>query len=375
MFLGMTSANANPITSLSHDDLSAILREPSRCIDLLMAWRWPDGVRCAHCGSRDAKRLSKRCAWQCRACRRQTRLTAGTALHGTHLPLRHWLYAMWMVGQRKQSISALQLKKELQIGSYESAWALLHKVRCALATPSDPLPEQPLAVHSEVLPLSLVRSCVPQRSPRAPPAFYFDRHIMFFYGSRCDGRARRAGAVLIPSRKGLPEDIEELIRVSARAQPGAQTIAANFCTWIAGTFHGVSAKYLGAYLGEYLFRLNRRWDEATLASQVGRRLLASPHTTVAALRRRSTQARDDEPTPETPWSPDGASEPGSKLLDPTRDSTFDSSADSSFDPSSKPSFDSAFDSSFVGSSDSSFAPSREPADDASTPASCFEPPE
>ncbi len=57
---------------------------------------------------------------------------AGTVLHGTRVPLRVWFLAAFFIGRRKTGISALQLQKDLALGSYKTAWLLLHKLRSAL---------------------------------------------------------------------------------------------------------------------------------------------------------------------------------------------------------------------------------------------------
>jgi hypothetical protein len=59
-------------------------------------------------------------------------VTAGTLLHRTRLALRVWFLAIFFVGRHKSGISALQLQKDLGLGSYKTAWALLHKLRSAL---------------------------------------------------------------------------------------------------------------------------------------------------------------------------------------------------------------------------------------------------
>src|SRR3954471_9565521 len=63
------------------------------CRRYLVACRWPDGFRCPRCGEPDAYGLAGRELLQCRACRHQTSLTAGTVLHRTHVPLRLWFAA------------------------------------------------------------------------------------------------------------------------------------------------------------------------------------------------------------------------------------------------------------------------------------------
>ena len=56
-------------------------------------------------------------------------VTAGTALHRTKLPLRVWFWTIFLVARHKKSISALQLMADLLLGSYRTAWLLLHKTR------------------------------------------------------------------------------------------------------------------------------------------------------------------------------------------------------------------------------------------------------
>ena len=72
---------------------------------------------------------------RCRACRKQTSLTAGTIFEGTRKPLRMWFLAMWFVTSQKNGVSALGLQRELGLGSYETAWTWLHKLRRAMVRP------------------------------------------------------------------------------------------------------------------------------------------------------------------------------------------------------------------------------------------------
>ncbi len=72
---------------------------------------------------------------RCRACRKKTWLTAGTIFEGTRKPLRTWFLAMWFVTSQKNGVSALGLQRELGLGSYETAWTWLHKLRRAMVRP------------------------------------------------------------------------------------------------------------------------------------------------------------------------------------------------------------------------------------------------
>ncbi len=72
---------------------------------------------------------------ECADCGRQTSVTAGTVMHRSHLPLKTWFHAAHLVATHSNGISALQLQAQLGIGSYKTAWLLLHKLRRAMDDP------------------------------------------------------------------------------------------------------------------------------------------------------------------------------------------------------------------------------------------------
>lgn len=104
------------------------------CLDYLERLRWPQGFRCPACGSKEGWR-TKRDLWVCRACERQTSVTAGTLFAGTRTPLLNWFAAIWQLVSQKQGMSALGFKRAMGLGSYETAWAHLHKLRRAMVRP------------------------------------------------------------------------------------------------------------------------------------------------------------------------------------------------------------------------------------------------
>ncbi|MGH7341882.1 MAG: transposase, partial [Candidatus Rokuibacteriota bacterium] len=98
------------------------------CWEFLRKMRWPDGFVCPRCGGRQSVAIRTRRLEQCRSCRYQASVTAGTVFHRTRKPLRLWFLAIFFVGRHKTGISALQLQKDLGLGSYKTAWTWLHKV-------------------------------------------------------------------------------------------------------------------------------------------------------------------------------------------------------------------------------------------------------
>ena len=103
------------------------------CRDYLARLRWPKGFRCPNCGSDHAWRVNT--LIECGPCGRQTSVLAGTIFHRTRTPLPVWFRAMWYVTSQKSGASALGLQRVLGLGSYETAWTWLHKLRRAMVRP------------------------------------------------------------------------------------------------------------------------------------------------------------------------------------------------------------------------------------------------
>ena len=117
--------------------LPAFLRQfgsEAQCEAALEKARWPEGFRCPRCGQAEHSVLHvgvhKTC--QCRDCRLQTSLIAGTLFQSTHLPLTVWFLAIYLVGQAKTGLSALALKRQLGV-SYPTAWLIQQKLMQAMA--------------------------------------------------------------------------------------------------------------------------------------------------------------------------------------------------------------------------------------------------
>ena len=101
------------------------------CRQYLEELRWPNGVACTRCGSLQCYYTSTRATWECDSCGYHFSVTAGTMLHDTHLPLRKWLIAVYLMIESKKGISALQLKRTLNT-AYKTAWYLAHRIRAAM---------------------------------------------------------------------------------------------------------------------------------------------------------------------------------------------------------------------------------------------------
>jgi hypothetical protein len=71
----------------------------------------------------------------CAECGLKTSATAGTVFDRSHSPLSTWFAAVWLVTSQKNGVSAKGLQEALGFGSYETAWAWLHKLRRAMVRP------------------------------------------------------------------------------------------------------------------------------------------------------------------------------------------------------------------------------------------------
>src|SRR6266403_2780626 len=102
-----------------------------KCRMALEKLRWPDGVRCIRCQSEKISRNYKRNQFECTPCGYHFSVTAGTIFHDSHLPLRKWFIAIYLISESKKGISALQLKRVLGV-AYKTAWYLCHRIREAV---------------------------------------------------------------------------------------------------------------------------------------------------------------------------------------------------------------------------------------------------
>lgn len=103
-----------------------------QCLDYLYSLRWPDGYRCPRCYHNEAWQI-KEWKYKCRKCGYQATVTAGTFFQDSHLPIALWFKAIWYVCSQTGGANALDLQKQLNIGSYRTAWTMLLKIRRLMA--------------------------------------------------------------------------------------------------------------------------------------------------------------------------------------------------------------------------------------------------
>lgn len=260
--------------------------DDAACASYLTAARWPDGFVCPACGSVKGWALTTK-AWthECAACHRQTSVTAGTVLHGAKLKLTVWFWAAYLMATHSNGISALQLQKQLGLGSYKSAWLLCAKLRRALVAPD----RQPLAGLVEV-----DETEIPCRAKDDPPTGAGGRsgqgklliagavevrpggpgrirlaaieefsasslHAFLAAGLAPRATAKTDGWSGYPGAPGVQHEPHVIGPMAAHVVlPWVHRVFANLKTWALGVYHGLRRRHLQAYLDEFVFRFNRR---------------------------------------------------------------------------------------------------------------------
>lgn len=259
------------------------------CRDYLAWLRWPQGFVCEECGHVGGWQLGD-LRWECAACSHRTSVTAGTVFDRTRTPLTVWFHACWAFATAKDGISALSLQRTLQIGSYQTAWAMLHRLRSVLIRPgrellSGTVEVDEIYIGGEEAGLAggrargkkaLVAVAVEVNSPkgfgRARMRIISDGSARTLHGFITDTIA--AGSTVITdgwsgyrglerlgytheprnqsAAKALGEDIGTLL-------PGVHRVAALVKRWLLSTHQGaVETGHLAGYLDEFTFRFNRR---------------------------------------------------------------------------------------------------------------------
>jgi transposase-like protein/predicted RNA-binding Zn-ribbon protein involved in translation (DUF1610 family) len=263
-------------------ELERRFSDESSCRAYLFALRWPQGFVCPNCEGRQGLAI-RRNLWRCRDCRQEASVTAGTIFQDSKLPLTVWFRAMWQVTSQKNGVSALGLQRVLGLGSYKTAWAMLHKLRRAMVRPGrdriDGLVEvdetywgadvQPVTgrltydkalilvaaqadgkgigrirlrhvdnLSQTTLHAFIAEAIEPGSTVRTDGFRPYQGLKNYFHDRRVRGPDRRQASVLLPR---------------------VHRVASLLKRWLLGTHQGaVGHAQLGYYLDEFTFRFNRR---------------------------------------------------------------------------------------------------------------------
>jgi transposase-like protein len=131
---------------LTLDEIQSRFGTNEKARQYLEEIRWPNGVVCPHCQNAEPKRIweiqpneaakIRAGLYQCAKCKKQFTVTVGTIFEDSHIPLRKWLVAWYLLCSSKKGISSLQIQRMLGLGSYRTALFMMHRIRYALAHPA-----------------------------------------------------------------------------------------------------------------------------------------------------------------------------------------------------------------------------------------------
>lgn len=261
------------------------------CRDYLEKLRWANGLTCPKCGLISQVERMSRGRLICPACRHQATATAGTIFDKTRTELRVWFAAIWYITSQKHGVSALGLQRVLGLGSYETAWAMLPRLRRAMVVPDRELLHGKVEVDETYLALTDRQnpiSAVGRKSNTTKVLVVIAVEMLHPKGF---GRIR-----IRQINRGDYENLMPFIRASVRPEavihsdgspsyknledsgyghrrtvhlgsdtpahesmPGVHRVASLLQRWIMGTHHGaVQPGQLDYYLDEFVFRFNRR---------------------------------------------------------------------------------------------------------------------
>lgn len=253
------------------------------CFDYLFQLRWPEGFCCPRCGHAEYWTTS-RGLYLCRQCKHQQSVTAGSIFHGTRKPMRLWFKALWWFSTSKTSVNASSLKDLLGLGSYQTAWCWLQKLRtCTLFSDRTKLSgnieadefylggersgqrgrgaehkcKVAIAVERQGRKLGRLRLQVIECCSAEELTSFAKANIDLGSQITTDGWSgysslRSEGYVHKTVIQSKTEDKESVL-------PGVHLVVSLFKRVMLGTFQGrFDPQYLQRYLDEYVFRFNRR---------------------------------------------------------------------------------------------------------------------
>ena len=244
--------------------------------------RWPNGFICPACLASKGWRMG-RGLWLCAQCRRQVSVKAGTIFQDSRLPLRLWFRAMWYVTSQKNGTSAKNIQRLLGLGSYQTAWAWLHKLRRAMVRPHrellngvvevdesyigsvdagkfgrEPGDKALIGIAVEVMDQGMGRIRLKRIADASARSLGKFVHESIEPGAtlRTDGWR---GYWPIAGQGYVHEPTKRKDLAQAELLPASHRIAALLKRWLLGTHQGaVRAEHLDYYLDEFTFRFNRR---------------------------------------------------------------------------------------------------------------------
>lgn len=262
-----------------------------QCLVYLENIKWPNGFECEKCQHKECGKYQSgnRPVYQCKHCRKNHRLTSGTLFHRTKIPLRKWFLAIREISQSKNSLSALELHRHIDV-NYKTAWLMKHKIM-QMMYERDKLYKLKGRVEIDDAylggrleggkrgrgsenksPFIAAVQTTEDQKPiyvKLTPVIDFTEDTISVWAlnnleKNCEtisdglkgfvALSKTTNHTVLVTSKAKKEDIETTFK-------WVNTILSNVKTSISGTFHSLKfEKYGYRYLADLQFRLNRRFD-------------------------------------------------------------------------------------------------------------------
>ena len=263
------------------------------CRKYLFDNRFPDRFECPKCGGKEYYYLRTRHLCQCKKCRHQTSVTAGTVMHRTHVPLTTWFWAIYLCVTDKRGISAKGLARQLEL-SYESAWYLLVRIRSAMRDRDQNYVLQGIIEMDEAYlgapKHGKKRGRGTERGKMAVAVSKDEQNRPLFLRlqiipdvttstlQKVVNSCVKSGSIIeCDGYKSYPK-LENVSVDASKYEVGdlkwVHVIIGNFKSFLLGTYHGSCGDYQ-PYLEEFCFRFNRRFQPAQLFARLARAVATS----------------------------------------------------------------------------------------------------
>ena len=294
----MAGKLAARVRGLSEAQFRAAYGTEAQCRAVVEKLRWPAGFVCPLCGGCEGTQLSTRPKIQCRSCRHQVSLTAGTVFHATKLPLTSWFAAFWLIATAKNGISSVELGRRLGI-KQTNAWALKQKIMAVMAGREDrkrldgrvEMDDAYLGGHrpgkrgrgaAGKQPFVAAVSTGDDRRPRKikllPVEGFRKREVKRPVSERLASTSRLVTDGLSCWTAAAEAGLEHRAMATGGGKRAAQwspfkwvnTTLGNVEAAITGTYRRVSPEHAGRYLGSFAWRHDRRFQLDSLIPRLVR---------------------------------------------------------------------------------------------------------
>ena len=284
----MAGKLASRVRGLSEAQFRETYGTGEKCRAVVEKLRWPTGFVCPRCGGAEGKWLSTRPKIQCRACRHQVSLTAGTVFHATKLPLTSWFLAMWLIATAKNGISSVELGRRLGI-KQTNAWALKQKVMAVMTGRENAerldgrveMDDAYLGGHRPgkrgrgaagkqlfVAAVSTSGDRRPRKIKLLPVKGFRKREVKRLIAEHLASAGRLVTDGLSCWTAAAEAGLEHRAMATGSGRRAAgwspfkwvNTALGNVKAAITGTYRQISPKHAGRYLGSFAWRYNRRFQ-------------------------------------------------------------------------------------------------------------------